>query len=129
MPFDTGRGSSSQSLPHNRQKQGGKSTAVPSVELIETKPVSDPSGSLKGFATVRLSGKLLIRDFRIICQPGQAPWVAPPTKSWEGTDGKRQFMPLLEMPAEWRNAIQAVILEAWETHGRVRQLEIGGTGQ
>ena len=86
----------------------------PRVDVIELHPVN-AQGSLRAFAAVTLAGKLTIRDCRVIQQEGQAPWVAMPTKSWvDQKDGRTKYRPLVDVPADWAEAIQVAVLAAWE---------------
>ena len=97
-------------------QQPDKPAPVPSVRLVELHPVGG-QGSLRAFAAVTLSGRLTIRDCRVIQQEGQAPWVSMPTKSWvDQKDGRTKYRPLIDLPHEWQKAIEAAVVAAWDEY-------------
>jgi DNA-binding cell septation regulator SpoVG len=71
-------------------------------------------GNLQGFADVAFGTFLIIRDFRIVRQPGQRPWVSPPTREWQGEDGKRHFAPLVELSGDLKGRVEQAVLAAWQ---------------
>ena len=92
--------------PNPQQKKAPAFDAGP-VRLIEN------AGSLKAYVSVKI-GQLVVHDFRVIEQAGQAPWVSVPQKTWNTPTGERRFSPLLELPREWKGPLAAAVLAAWE---------------
>lgn len=67
-------------------------------------------GNLRAFVEVQV-GEIIIRDCRVVQQPGQNPWVSMPARSYE-KDGKTQWISLVEMPRELKAKVEQVVLEA-----------------
>jgi DNA-binding cell septation regulator SpoVG len=88
---------------------------VPAITVAEIRPCE--RGSLRAFVAVRI-GPLLVRDFRLIQQDGQAAWVSPPQRSWQDSSGATKYQALVDLPAEWRQALQNAVLTAWQEHER-----------
>ena len=63
---------------------------VDSIRSIEN------AGNLKAFAVVEISGKIKIADVKVVQQPGQHPWVAMPSKSYE-VNGQRRWSSTIEI--------------------------------
>jgi len=72
----------------------------------------ESAGTLRAFASIQV-GKLIMHDFRVVQQDGQRAYVQPPQAEYS-RDGKRQFKPLLSYPPEWKEQIEAAIIEAWK---------------
>jgi DNA-binding cell septation regulator SpoVG len=71
-------------------------------------------GTVCAIADVGLGPWLVIKDFKIIEQPGQRGWVSPPSRDWQGTDGKRHFASVVKLTSSLRKWVEQAILEAWE---------------
>lgn len=86
---------------------------LPAFRVVELKPIPG-CGNLRAFATIQV-GPLLIRRIRVVQKPGQTAWISPPTETWDDPEtGKKCYLPVLEFPAEWKNALSKTILAAWE---------------
>lgn len=86
------------------------------------------AGSLRAFITIKLAGALEIRKCRLVQQDGQRPYLSPPQEIWTDDGGKRRFHSLVVWPAEWKEAIQQAVLDAWETHPNgIRQIGLAQT--
>jgi DNA-binding cell septation regulator SpoVG len=84
--------------------------AAEKIEIIKVTRLTT-GGSLRGFVSIRL-GALVLHDFRVIQQPNQQPWVAPPQKE-TNKDGVRRFFPLIEVGEPLKKLISDKVLEAW----------------
>jgi hypothetical protein len=47
-------------------------------------------------------------------QRGRRVWMSPPSREWQGTDGKRRFTSLIELTGSLKSQVEQAILEAWE---------------
>ena len=81
------------------------------VHVINIRPVQ--RGNLKAFCDVRLGG-ILVKDFRVIQQPGQRPWTSPPQREWTDANGQTRYAPVVELTDRLKQQVQQAILEAWE---------------
>jgi hypothetical protein len=80
------------------------------IEVLELRPVK--KGNLRAFATLAIRG-IVIRDCRIVQQPGQPAWVSPPQQSYE-VGGEKKWRTIVEFPRELRKPIEAAVLRAWQ---------------
>ncbi len=90
--------------------------ALPPMSCTHFKALSG-SGNLKGFAEIEIKtsfGPLIIRDVRLIQQPGQRAFVAPPQKEWTKSDGTKQYTELIGLPREWKDRILELVLPHYE---------------
>mgnify|MGYP001580366193 CR=1 FL=1 len=85
------------------------------IEVLKTKNIE--KGSLKGFASVRLGG-VTIHDFRVIQQSGQEAWVSPPQKEFTGQDGKKKYLPIVELNDTLKAEVQRIVLEAFKINAQ-----------
>jgi hypothetical protein len=83
----------------------------PQITIEKLRPING-SGSLRAFCDLRI-GESIFRSFRVIQQPGQDAWVSPPSESWTGNDGKKQFTRLIEFPERLQKAVEVAVLAAW----------------
>jgi hypothetical protein len=67
---------------------------------------------LKGFVDIR-SGGLIIRNFRIIQQPGERIQILYPQTSYRDATGTIRYLALLSCPTEFKQRIDAEILSRW----------------
>ena len=81
------------------------------LEVVEIQATS--RGNLKGLATVRI-GEIVVRDFRIVQQPGQRAWVGLPSVSWQTETGERAYRTIVEMPQPLKGEVEKLVLAAWE---------------
>src|SRR5215471_11086328 len=58
------------------------------VEVIDLK-VREDKGALRAFASVRIAGKITIKDFRVIQVAGQKAFVSPPQREFKGPLGEK----------------------------------------
>lgn len=77
---------------------------------------------LKAFVDLSLN-ELIIRDFRIIQQPGHKAYVTSPQTSWRNPQGKPNFKTLISMPDELKWQVEIAILAQYQkvkehTHGK-----------
>jgi DNA-binding cell septation regulator SpoVG len=99
-----------------------KSAPDSEIRVVTIKAVN--KGSLRALVDIGLGPSLIVREFRVIQQPGQRAWVSPPTREWQGTDGKRHFAPLVELAGSLKERVEQTILQAWaradggSSHGR-----------
>ena len=74
-----------------------------------------PNGkSLRGFADVELDDGMVIREFRIIQEPGKHPVVACPQASWKDPkDGQIKYTAIVTLPQPLKVEVDMLILGAW----------------
>src|SRR5262245_56230732 len=86
---------------------------APVVEVTEIRAVN--KGSLRAFATVRLSNTVIIHSVRMIQQLGQAAWVSMPQNEVKSTTGgKSKYFSIVEIVDEdLKVAITAAVLKAY----------------
>lgn len=87
---------------------------APAVTVENFKIVN--KGSLRAFCTVMIGG-LKIHSCRVIQEDGKAGWVSLPQTEWTGSDGKKRYSPVIEVPDHIKAAIQEAVLTAWTTRG------------
>ena len=80
------------------------------IAVLTIRPAA--RGNLRGFADVRI-GELVVKDLRVIQQPGQRAWVSPPQKEWLKPDGTRGYAPLVEFSPALKATIESMVLDAW----------------
>ncbi len=88
---------------------GGTSNLI----RVENLKLLDGAGNLKAFCDIRYP-EVLICGCRIIQQPGQRAWVSPPQREQSGSDGKRQFYPVVKWSRELGETISAAVLAIYE---------------
>ena len=88
------------------------------MKVIEVR-LTNGDKPTKGFADLELENGLVIRDIKVIQQPGQRAWVAMPQASWKDpSDGQIKYRILVTAPPPLKGEIDACILSAWS---RVKQ--------
>jgi DNA-binding cell septation regulator SpoVG len=96
-----------------------KSTTAPERQgkernmiVVENLKAITNAGSLRGFATINIAGKIRISDVRIIQQGTQAPWVSMPSRAYE-QNGQRKWAATVELLDDKlkREVSQAVLEE------------------
>jgi DNA-binding cell septation regulator SpoVG len=110
-------------LGENRRTSGGapsKRSAEPTAPLpplavVELTP-SRRAGNLRAFVAVRFGKWLVVRGWRVVEQPGQAPWASVPMQERPQPDGSARFFPIIDLPENWKRAAQALVLEAWREY-------------
>jgi DNA-binding cell septation regulator SpoVG len=71
-------------------------------------------GTIRAIADIGLGASLTLKEFKVIQQLGQRAWASPPSREWQGTDGKRRFTSLVELTGFLKSQVEQAILEAWE---------------
>jgi DNA-binding cell septation regulator SpoVG len=71
-------------------------------------------GNLRAFVDIGLGASLVIKGFRIVQQPGQKAWVAPPQREFMGDNGLKRYAPIGELSGGLKRAVEQAILAAWE---------------
>jgi DNA-binding cell septation regulator SpoVG len=84
----------------------------PKVRVMAVRNVS--RGNLRALVDIALGPSLIIRDFRIVQKPGQRPWVSPPTREWQGEDGKRKYTTMIELSGSLKVRVEQAVLAAWQ---------------
>ena len=69
---------------------------------------------LKAFADIQLSNGWIIKDFRVIQQPGHKAYMVAPQTAWKGPQGKLNFKPIVSMPDDVKWQVEASILTAFQ---------------
>ena len=67
---------------------------------------------IKAFADVKI-GEIIIRDFRVIKEDGQRPYVKAPFVVYKDRVGKLQFRQIAVLPDEIQGEIDLLILNAY----------------
>jgi DNA-binding cell septation regulator SpoVG len=81
------------------------------IEILEIRPSAKP-GTIKAFVDVGVGG-VTLRDCKVVMQDGQKSWVAMPSSSWTGSDGKVRWRQLVELSPALRDRVSEAVLEAW----------------
>jgi len=84
--------------------------------MIENMQPFSYRGNLRAIFDVRIStagGDWVIRDCRIIQQPGQRPWFSLPVISWEDETGQICHKTILALPAGIKRRISEAALSAY----------------
>jgi len=68
---------------------------------------------LKAFVDIEFNG-LVIRDFRIIQQPGQKAYIVSPQTTWKGPQGKSNFKSIISMPNDIKWQVESAILTEFQ---------------
>lgn len=91
---------------------------TPPVRVLHLR-LLDGSGNLRAFADIQ-AGSLKIYNCRVVQQPGQRPWVAPPQREYM-VDGQKRYAPIVEWNRELGTLITDAVIEAFE---RERDVEV-----
>jgi len=76
---------------------------------------------LKAFVDL-LIGDMIIREWRIVKNPGQRPWIAPPQLSWKDpVDGSIKYKTVVTLPDELKGQIDFSVLTAYGKEMEKRQ--------
>ena len=70
-------------------------------------------GHLKAYVDIKIGKSLRIMGLRIIQQPNQKPWVSPPQRTWQDTNGLTKYAPIVELSGELKEAVDAAVLMEW----------------
>lgn len=122
MPEDRfgGRSRTSTANPAQPPRRQGAPSPV-SIHVPKLVPAEKP-GNVKGFASVVFgegAAAWRVNGWRIVQEPGRAPWVGPPVQERQRRDSKTgeiraHFFPVVELPESWHKAASAAVLAAWE---------------
>jgi len=82
------------------------------ITVENIRPINN-AGSLRASADLRVNGWLM-KNFRVVQQDGQRPWVSVPQVEYRTREGKRAFSNILEPPDDVKPLIQAAVLEAYD---------------
>jgi DNA-binding cell septation regulator SpoVG len=85
------------------------------VVLKLTRPTKP--GNLKAFVDVQIGQSLVFFGCKVIQQPDQRAFVAPPSVERTGEDGKKKYYPTMEWRGSLKAAIETAILQAWKEAG------------
>lgn len=84
-----------------------------SIEIIDLKPRQN--GNVKAFCSVRIGG-VVIKECKIVQQPGQTAWLSMPDRQWTGNDGKVRYFQLIELSDKLRVGVNGAAVAAWDAH-------------
>ena len=79
------------------------------IEVVHIKRVN--AGSLRAFVAVNIH-EVIIKDFRVVQQEGQAPWVSVPQVEYT-RNGERRFKPLIQLPVDLKKEVSQLVLKAY----------------
>lgn len=81
------------------------------IEILDLRLIG--SGKfLKAFADVKL-GDIVIRDFRIMKENGNRPYVKAPFSTYKDQKGRLKYRPIIILPDEVRGEVDLQILNAF----------------
>lgn len=100
-----------------------KPSPIPRFKVQQMRLVSE-RGNLRAFCDVLIGGRLLIRDLRIIQEPGKSAFLSPPQRTWTDGTGKNRYTPIVAWPPEWQEPITQAALTAWQ-----QEVAAEGVGQ
>jgi hypothetical protein len=84
------------------------------MEVLKVRKMAG-QGNLKGLASVKI-GNVVVHDFRIIQQPGQAAYCQPPQRQWVDAQGKVCYGgPIIELPADVKEKALSAALLSFES--------------
>lgn len=69
---------------------------------------------LKGFADIQLENGWIIKDFRVIQQPGQKAYVVAPQASWRNREGSINFKTLVTIPDDSKWQLESAVLASYQ---------------
>jgi len=80
------------------------------------------AGTLSANAVVTVSGKIRVHGYCVFEKPGQHPSVSSPAKSYETKDGKKKWLPIVEViDPELKRQIEQAVLTAYARAKAERQ--------
>nr|WP_309686519.1 hypothetical protein [Armatimonas sp.] len=87
------------------------------ISVVDLTPCRG-TGNLMAFATVQIGKWVKVRGFRVVQQPGQAPWCGLPANFKEEPDPqtgamKKRWFQILDLPDNWKRAAEQAVLDAW----------------
>ena len=82
------------------------------IKIIEIRLLNNGS-ALKAFVDVQI-GNLVIRDFRVIKENSQRPYVKVPFSTCKDQAGQLKFRRIVVLPDEMRGEIDLAILNAYQ---------------
>jgi len=69
---------------------------------------------LQTFVDVQLDNGLVIRNFKVIQQSGERPYIMAPQIAWKGQQGKTNFKPIISMPNAMKWQVESAILAEYQ---------------
>lgn len=69
---------------------------------------------LKAFIDIQLSNGWIIKDFRVVQQPGQKAYVVAPQASWRNREGSINFKTLVTIPDNSKWQLESAVLAAYQ---------------
>lgn len=69
---------------------------------------------LKAFADIQLENGWIIKDFRVIQQPGEKAYVVAPQASWRNREGGINFKILVTIPDNSKWQLESAVLAAYQ---------------
>lgn len=76
--------------------------------------IQDNGKPLKAFADIQLENGWIIKDFRIIQNPGQKTYVVAPQASWRNREGGINFKTLVTIPDNSKWQLESAVLAAYQ---------------
>ena len=102
-------------IPADQGKGGRPALNKQSPFVVERITRLDTSGNVKAFVDISIGGKLTISGYRVIQQQGQRAYVAAPQQEYTDRAGQKRYYPVVIWhEARIKDAIQKVILDAWQ---------------
>lgn len=84
------------------------------MRILSLKILPENGKPLKAFADVELSNGMIIREFRVIQDPGKRAWIACPQISWRDSEsGEIKYRTVITLPDQIKGEIDLLILNAW----------------
>jgi DNA-binding cell septation regulator SpoVG len=104
-------------IPHPRSHAQPSPDPTVNIHVLKMRLASG-AGALRCFADVAIGDHLIIRDFRVVQQAGQEPWVAPPSREYLAPDGRKKYAPICELTGSLKVGVERAVLAAWEGGAR-----------
>lgn len=83
------------------------------IKIIKIR-LQNNSKPLKAFADIQLENGWIVKDFRVIQQPGQKAYVVSPQASWRNREGVINFKTLITIPNDGKWQLEAAVLAAYQ---------------
>lgn len=83
------------------------------IKIIEIRIQENDNKALRAFCDIELNG-IIVRDLRVIKDPGKRDWIASPQASWKDkTTGTIKYKTLITFPDEMKGELDLLILSAY----------------
>lgn len=108
-----GDGVTATTKPQHTGQNGRASAPIGVPVRVLSLKLLDGTGNLRAFCDLQL-GNLKINGCRVVQQPGQRPWVAPPQREYLDGTGQKRWAAVVEWPRDIGALITDTVVAAFE---------------